>query len=230
MITKKIEKAIKDYQRNTPESDRAYGTVIGKAVMQASIYRLLPLLGYIIQGKLFIQGILLKSYVDEHSGSMDWAIPLNERTMGDALTVLASLGWDGRVWPRDKGWPDGDPKEAKGLRVLMERIGLTASLVFPPHNEKGSRVLRIHVLKTGGTPFPLPPYVDDADKVAPTQAMIDRLASELASPTPLAESSQRVLDQVTSDLVRQSRPSAPSDGDSDASTASPPPAEQETPR
>lgn len=168
MITKKQEKALREYVRVTPPEDVAWG--MGSTdVLKAGPYRLLPLVGTVRRTKsgaaLVVQGLLLKVYADKNEGLLNWKIPLSEGTLGSALELLAALGWDGRVWPSEAGWPDSDPWEAKGLHRMLGELGLKGSMVFPPVAGKGTRTLRVLVSKSGMNLFPLPPTVEAEDRL-----------------------------------------------------------------
>ena len=177
MITKKDEAATKAYLKTTEPRDVAYGHVIGSNPdIHPGPYRLLPVLGWLRREKgsvyLALSCLMLRVFDDKHMGTMGWNLPLNERTEKAVCGVLTSLGWDGRIWPTDPGWPDG-LKDATGLKVLLVESKLFASFVFPPVDQ-GSRVLRITVLKSN-TDFPLSPEVPADDFVVPTEAQLEKL-------------------------------------------------------
>ena len=181
MITKKIEKAVKEYMRLTAPANQAFGFFGGgRENPSAGQFRILPLVSYPFKGRLMIQSCLLRTYEDKQIGVLDWSLPVNETTLPAVLGVLAALGWDGRYWPEDPGWPDTEPKEAEGLKGLLIKTGIPGTLVFPPHDEKGSRVLQINVLKTNGDKFPLPMMVAESDRVEPTPEMEAKLRTIMA--------------------------------------------------
>jgi hypothetical protein len=180
MLTKKHEKAIKDYLRTTPLEDQAFGYFVGGYdCATAGQYRFLPLIGFPYKKKIVLQGILLRTFEDKQAGTLNWILPAHDKTFKEALEVLTALGWDGRYWPEDPGWPDTEPKEEKGLRDILTRMRITSTLVFPPHDEKGSRVLKLNVLKTNGDKFPLPMSIFEEDKVPATADMETRLRTIL---------------------------------------------------
>lgn len=185
MLTKKQEKTLKEYERLTPRENLAYGSLTSSNPKPGT-YRFMPLLGHISvysgQTYLIIQGILLLTYQDKHAGTISWTIPLNKGTKEEGLALLAALGWDGRVWPDDAGWPDGDQHEATGLERLLYESYIDASLVFPPHPERGSRVIRVLVSKSNGR-FPMPIQLEEEDLVAVTPELRSRFDVLVADPS-----------------------------------------------
>lgn len=168
MLTKKQEKALREYVRVTPPEEVAWG--MGSTdLIQAGPYRFLPLVGSVRKTKsgvaLVLGGLLLKVYAQKNEGLLNWKIPLTEGTIGSALELLAALGWDGRVWPSEAGWPDSDPWETKGLQRMLGELGLRNTMVFPPVAGKGTRALRVLVGKGGMNLFPLPPTVEAEDRL-----------------------------------------------------------------
>ena len=157
---KKDEKAVREYLRTTPAQDVAYGS-IAKDQTKPARYRFLPLLGSIVVRSdrtfLALQGLLLRLHEDQQAGGMSWSIPLNERTMTQAANLLTSLGWEGRTWPNDAGWPDSDEKEAVGFNRLLTECSLEASFVFPPDPVQGSRAVFVDVASCENGIFPLAP-------------------------------------------------------------------------
>lgn len=189
MLTKKQEKALKDYVRTTPPENQAHGMLTAPNT-KPNVYRFLPLLSHFspFRGKLYLilQGILMLPLQDKHAGMMSWTIPVNDATKADVLALLAALGWDGRVWPNDAGWPDEDRYEASGLERLLYESYIDASMVFPPHPERGSRVLRVLVSKPSGR-FPLPIQLEDEDRVAVTPELQSRFEVLVADPSVFKE-------------------------------------------
>ena len=173
MLTKKALNASKAYVQNTDPRDVAVASVIGNnGNMQSGPFRLLPVLGWLRRDPqartlgVSLSCLLLRIYDDKQVGTLGWHVPINERTEMTACGLLTSLGWDGRIWPLDSGWPDGAKQEEAGLSQLLLESSLFATFVFPPE-PKGSRVLRIEVTRTSGD-FPLSPEVPAADYVAPS--------------------------------------------------------------
>ena len=184
MLTKKQDKALKDYMRTTLPENVAYAKLTSRNT-KPGVYRFLPIISYLTPYKgrthLVINGILVTSAQDTHGGTLVWDIPLTDATREDALALLVALGWTGRVWPCDPGWPDDDKDEMEGMSRVLYDSYLDASLVFPPHPEQGCRVIRVHVLK-GTVRFPLPLWVEDEDRVEVTPEVRARFAEILATP------------------------------------------------
>jgi hypothetical protein len=181
MLSKKPEKAAKEYARKTPPEDRALARVVSGDQVRPGPYNVLPILGSLHKGKntafVHLSTFLLRIADDEHVGVMNWVLPFNIRTEKSIVRLLASLGWDGRVWPADEGWP-GDTKEARGLRELLRGQNLLSTLTFPPDGENGNRVMRLDVLRTSGE-FPLSPEFGEGG-IPPQSGMLDKLR-ELAN-------------------------------------------------
>lgn len=185
MLTKKDEAATKAYLKKTPPRDVAHAHVIGPSKdTHPGPYRILPVLGWVrsVHGTahLSLSCLMLRVYDDKQVGTLGWSIPLNERTLQGACGLLTSLGWDGRVWPVEPGWPDG-LKDEQGLRVLLAESRVFATFVFPPIDQ-GSRVLKVIISKTTA-PFPLSPEVPADDFIGPTEAQLEKLAALAADPS-----------------------------------------------
>lgn len=196
MLTNAQEKALREYVRQTPPSDVARGMMLTDGAKPGP-YRLLPLMGYI--GKrgetpyLIVQGLLLRTFDDRQVGMLSWTIPLTDATQPAALDLLVGLGWDGRLWPNDAGWPDGDPREAEGLRKLLRECRLDASLVFPPVEGLGCRTIRVLVAKKGGEPFPMPPALSEEDRVEVGPGLADKFAALVADPSVFPETAPTAI-------------------------------------
>ena len=199
MLTKAQEKTLKEYVRQTPAERVARGMVLSE-VSRPGLHRLLPLMGYVgvRAGKpyLLIQGLLLRIVEDKQVGMLSWTIPILPETKVAAVNVLASMGWDGRLWPNDAGWPDEEPQEAKGLQKLLHECRLAASMVFPPVPGAGSRTIRVLVAKGNGTPFPLPPELQADDLIQATPELMGRFEALVADSGLFQE------EPPTTDLVR----------------------------
>lgn len=184
MLSKKADAAIRSYVKNSDKRDIAYAKVIGSAPeAHPGPCRILPVIGWIRveHGHPFLtlSCIMLKVLDDRHLGTLSWNIPLNPRTERTAATLLASLGWDGRVWPQDRGWPDGLAEET-GLHTLLNDAQIGATMTFPP-KAQGSLVLRVEVAKMSND-FPLNPEVPAEDRREPTDELVDRLHQLTAEP------------------------------------------------
>ena len=181
MLNKKIDAEIKRYLQVTPEEERSYGWVREGKIMPGW-FRFMPILGWIADPpedappgapkKVLFSGALLGVLNDNFVGSLDWSIPLVPRTEDIILQMLAAFGWDKRIWPDDEGWPDGSPEERDGMYRMMDKKQLGATMTFPP-GPKGNDVILINVLKVS-SPFPLPPCLRDAERVAPSPELIER--------------------------------------------------------
>ena len=182
MLTKKAEKAAKEYTRKTPREDLCTAKVVSGDQVRPGPYNILPIMGSLHKGKhtsfLHISCFLLRIPDDAHVGVMNWVCPVNGRTDHAIAKLLVSLGWDGRVWPDEPGWPTG--KEADGLRALLMGSGLLATLTFPPHPEEGNAMLRQEILRTS-TDFPLSPDCG-AGAIEPTREHLEKLRKLAADP------------------------------------------------
>jgi len=186
MLTKKAEKAAKEYSRKTRREDLCLARVTSGDQVRPGPYNLLPVLGSMHKGKhdnsfVLITSFLLRISDEAHIGVMNWALPFNERTEKTIATLLASFGWDGRVWPEETGWPGDETKEAAGLRALLKGQKLAATLTFPPDPDNGNAVLRQEILRTSAD-FPLSPEVTNGSKEA-TPEMIEKLRKLAEDPT-----------------------------------------------
>lgn len=161
MLTEKQEKTLSRYQRDTAPEDLCMGQV-SNADLKPGAFRFLPLLGWVRKGaadtnELWVQGMVLLNHSSDPQGTLNWCLPLTERVLGDAAALLEVLGWDGRVWPLQEGWPDPQAGEAQSLRELLKNVGLVNSLVFRPDPEAGCRVLPFVLGRSNCKPFPMPP-------------------------------------------------------------------------
>lgn len=187
MLTKKAEKAAKEYARKTPREDMCIARVTSGDQVRPGPYNLLPILASMHTVKevkfVLLASFLLRIADEAHVGVMNWMLPFNERTEKTVAKLLVSLGWDGRVWPEEPGWPGDDTKEATGLRTLLKGQNLLATLTFPPDGENGNAILRQEILR-GSADFPLSPHVEEGSK-EPTPEMIEKLRKLAADPVPV---------------------------------------------
>jgi len=128
----------------------------------------------IITRKLAVSGALLKMAEDVSVGMLDWALPITENMVPRIADVLATFGWDQRVWPDDAGWPDETP-DREGFIGLMMKRRLNATLTFPP-GPNGNRVMTVNVLKVS-SPFPLPPVLVEEDRVIASPELVEKFRS-----------------------------------------------------
>lgn len=182
MITKAQEQKLKAYAR-TPKEDQA--SLFAINVQRAGMFWFMPIMGWIEPrdgpALLLISGSLLRIADQSYGGSGSWRIPVTANNREAILTLLASLGWNGRIWPDDGGWPSGFPEE-EGLRMLVTRVPLSATFSFAPEPQKGTRVLKVLVPKTNGHML-LPPEVAKEDQEPVTEAMRARYDQVAADPS-----------------------------------------------
>lgn len=184
MLTKKAEKAAKEYARKTKREDLCVAKVTSGDQVRPGPYNLLPIVCSVHKAKngsfVLLTSFLLRISDEAHVGVMNWMLPFNERTETTVANLLASLGWDGRVWPEESGWPGDDTKEATGLRTLLKGQNLHSTLTFPPDPKNGNAILRQEVLRASAD-FPLSPDIEDGARVA-TLEMIERLRKMAEDP------------------------------------------------
>lgn len=87
-------------------------------------------------------------------GTIKIELPILEETEMATVAALERLGWDGRVWPGDPGWPEETDDEGN-IRTLLEQAGLAATMVFPS-GDQGTKTLNVNVERLRG-PFLMPP-------------------------------------------------------------------------
>ncbi len=90
------------------------------------------------------------------SGIFQVEFPVYPETEHDTLRYLEDLGWDGRIWPENPGWPDGDEVESANLRATLETAGLSETLVFPPKAEGAATTAVKVVVERETGPFVMP--------------------------------------------------------------------------
>lgn len=182
MITKAQEAKLKAYSK-TPKADQA--TVFVKNAKKAGMFWFLPVIGWIeprAEGPVaMISGTLLRIADQSYGGSASWRIPATPANKEALLVLLASLGWNSLLWPRDEGWPTGAPEE-EGLGIIVRRVPLANTFSFAPNPTKGTRVLKVLTPKSQGHML-LPPDVIGDDRLEPTPEMRVSLEAILADPT-----------------------------------------------
>lgn len=145
------------------------GTVLSDPVRGE--FLALPVFGWICRRVkvntplVMITTILIPSADDPlPKGTLQIEMPVYPETELATLAALEAFGWDGRIWPEDKGWPDGDSDAETNLKSLMSQARLKSTLTFPAY-DSGSSAQNINVSRAQG-PFlmpPLPPYEGDPD-------------------------------------------------------------------
>lgn len=99
-------------------------------------------------------------------GTLQLELPIFEGvTELPVLAALERFGWDGRVWPRDPGWPEKGTPDEENLRELLKQAKLANTLVFPT-GDQGALAQTVSVQRARG-PFlmpPLPEPVGDLDQ------------------------------------------------------------------
>src|SRR6478736_763792 len=118
-------------------------------------------------------------------GLIQIEMPVYPETERGVLGVLERFGWDGRIWPLERGWPDEEQVEADNLRTCLNQAVLKNSLVFPPSpTGEGVSAQPINVARARG-PFlmqhlPIP-------EGEPNQLLLDRLRELCLNPQKLQE-------------------------------------------
>jgi len=131
----------------------------------------LPLFGWIgvreaTETPLVMLSVLLlpKNPVDSKpGGTLQVELPVFEETLNNIVAALDRYGWDGRVWPRDEGWPTGSEQDEEHLKYMLEVSGLKNTLVFPT-SDQGAAAQEVVVARAAG-PFLMPPLpaAEDVD-------------------------------------------------------------------
>jgi len=107
---------------------------------------------------LMLLTLLLDETVAELKGSLQIEVPLMPETEPAALCLLDRLGWNGKVWPHEAGWPTGSGENEAQIKELMGQTGLKAAMVFPPIDNGNTATMPVNVQRARG-PFLMPPLV-----------------------------------------------------------------------
>ena len=134
----------------------------------------LPMLGWISLRKgseirlLMLALLLLRE--GKPIGLLNVEIPIYPETERNTLWMLQSFGWDGRVWPKDEGWPTGSADEP-GLQHMLGQAGLVSSIVFPPSKTGDHATMDVNISRAKGNFF-MPPLPDA--EVDPDPKLVSR--------------------------------------------------------
>lgn len=144
------------------------GTVAGVPIR--GTFAALPLFGYVsLRNRTNIPLVMLTVLLlkgDEEGGeaslrprgTLNIEFPIYPETMDATVNMLDKLGWDGRVWPNDEGWPTGDATVEPEVIALMESAKLRATMTFPP-SPQGNATMPVNVERAQG-PFLMPPLTE----------------------------------------------------------------------
>lgn len=126
-------------------------------------FQALPLFGWVSQRAevktplVMLTTLLMRSSTDPTpAGTLNIELPVFPETELATLAFLEELGWDGRAWPIDDGWPTGDVNHEEMIIALMDQALLRATLTFPPNEKLGARTFPVSVQRAQG-PFLMPP-------------------------------------------------------------------------
>ncbi len=136
---------------------------VGKVVTEPvrGDFQGLPVLGWISSRAVtktplvMVALLLLRDDNPQPAGMLHLEIPVFPETEEAVVAALERLGWDGRVWPKDSGWPTGGPDE-EGHKHLLTQTGLKGTMVFPPNQEGAFATLSLTIGRARG-PFLMPP-------------------------------------------------------------------------
>lgn len=135
---------------------------------------------------VMVRLLLLRSLEEPAAGLLEIEMPFIPSTELGVFAALERFGWDGRVWPRDEGWPSGDTVDEATIRSLMENYGVRATLTFPP-NDKGVALQAVTVSRAKGPflmpPLPEPEGVADPDKLSQLRTLCQDPSTMLLSKT-----------------------------------------------
>ena len=136
------------------------GTVLSSPIK--GDFLALPLFGWVAKRDktetplVMLVVLLLRSIEDpKPRGTLQIELPVLPETEIATVATLERLGWDGRVWPVDDGWPTGSKDDEEQIISLMEQASLRATMTFPP-GEQGASTLTVSVQRARG-PFLMPP-------------------------------------------------------------------------
>jgi len=184
--------AEKEEEQQVPEDHDRYP--VGKVLTDPvkGEFLILPLLSWVsLRAKTKVPLVMLRALLIEPTGEMSpkgliqIEMPVYPETERGVLGVLERFGWDGRIWPLERGWPDEEQVEADNLRTCLNQAVLKNTLVFPPSpTGEGVSAQPINVARARG-PFlmqhlPIP-------EGEPNQLLLDRLRELCLNPQKLQE-------------------------------------------
>lgn len=106
---------------------------------------------------IIVASLLMRSLTNMKArATFKLELPIYPETEVATLAVLERFGWDGRIWPRDAGWPTGTGQDEENILALMNAAGLVSTLTFSPQ-DKGILAQPVHVARAQG-PFLMPPF------------------------------------------------------------------------
>jgi hypothetical protein len=113
-------------------------------------------------------------------GTLQIELPVWPETERATVAALARFGWDGRIWPKEDGWPEGDETDSQNLIELMSQAKLRNTMTFPP-DDRGVACQSVTVARARG-PFLMPPLEVPEGDVDPF--LLERLQALCEDPKP----------------------------------------------
>lgn len=144
----------------------------------------LPVLGWVSRRKdqdtrlLMLALLLLRN--NQLEGMLQMECPVYPETERAVVGTLQRLGWDGRIWPMEDGWPTGVIEDEQNIRHFLNTAKLEATLVFPPNSDLVNALLPLTVERAAGK-FLMPPLPEPPDPLSPV--LIDRFTQLCHVPT-----------------------------------------------
>lgn len=153
------DQAAKEEAKGVDHSRLPVGKVVTEPVRGE--FQGLPVLGWVSLRSVtktplvMVALLLLRDNNPQPAGMLHLEIPIFPETEDAAVAALERLGWDGRVWPKEDGWPTGGPDEG-GHKHLLAETGLHGTMVFTPNQEGAFATLSLTIGRARG-PFLMPP-------------------------------------------------------------------------
>lgn len=172
---KKGASAVSPAQEVAPHLPRARQT--GTAPSTGEVVAL-PVMAYLmdqVKGRfLRIQHLMFLTTEDPSPvGPLVVDYPITPETLPKVLWMLKSLGWDGRLWPRDPGWPDDDEDFEQICIALGGKDAVAHCMVFIP-GEEATATVKV-TLPPGTRWFALPDLPDPLGDLGPLPALFAAL-------------------------------------------------------